>query len=104
MRTFAEGMVNLIRVAASLLRTTGKDKPPGDKASFLESLLRELDSLLDFPLSVVHFDESWCVTNSIAARGVPTLKGVTWDGNKYQRYSLLEHVRWQIDQAAASSS
>ena len=103
-RAFAEGLVNFTRVSASLVHTTGKDRPPGDKASFLESLLRELDSLLDFPLSVVHFDDSWRVTNAIAARGVPTLRAITWDGNKPQRYSLLEHVRWQIEQAAASSS
>ena len=85
-RTFAEGIVRYTHESATLVPAVGKDRSPEDKATCLELLLRELDYLLDIPVSIVHFDDSWRITHAscnFCARGLSAFKGVTWDSTKY---------------------
>ena len=93
---FVQGLVRYTGVQVSIVQTAGKAHGPASKASFLTALVEQLNNISNVDFGLVHWDDSWAIIDSL--QNLPQIEGVLWDGRKRQRWTLLEHTRYRLDQ------
>ena len=93
---FVQGLVRYTGVQVSLVQTAGKAQGPASKASFLTALIEQLNNISNVDFGLVHWDDSWDIVDSL--QNLPQIQVVHWNGRKRQRWTLLEHTQYRLDQ------
>ena len=93
---FAQGLVRYTGVQVSLVQTSGKARGPASKASFLTALTEQLNNISNVDFGLIHWDDSQDIISSL--QNIPQVEGVLWDGRRRQRWTLLEHTQYRLDQ------
>ena len=93
---FVQGLVRYTGVQVSIVQTAGKAHGPASNASFLTALVEQLNNISNVDFGLVHWDDSWAIIDSL--QNPPQIEGVLWDGRRRQRWTLLEHTRYRLDQ------
>ena len=93
---FVQGLVRYTGVQISLVQTAGKAHGPSSKASFITALTEQLNNISNVDFGLIHWDDSQDKISSL--QNIPQVEGVLWDGRRRQRWTLLEHTRYRLDQ------
>ena len=98
-----QSLSRYIDISVSLVHTAAKIHGPRAKSAFLAALLEQVDSVLDpVSVSILHVDDSYDTSYDIMAAieglGISRIRSLDWDGTRRQRYSLLEHIRYELGQ------
>ncbi|CAE6921679.1 RE1 [Symbiodinium sp. CCMP2592] len=94
---FVQSVSRYTAQSVSLVHTSAKIFGPRAKAAFLDALFTEAGNILDpLPLTIWHFDDSGDIVQAIERLGNSRIRARQWDGSHSQRYSLLEHIRFEL--------
>ncbi|CAE7652666.1 dbo, partial [Symbiodinium sp. CCMP2592] len=94
---FVQSVSRYTAQSVSLVHTSAKIFGPRAKAAFLDALFTEAGNILDpLPLTIWHFDDSGDIVQAIERLGNSRIRARQWDGSRSQRYSLLEHIRFEL--------
>ena len=93
---FVQGLVRYTGVQISLVQTAGKAYGPSSKASSITALIEQLNNISSVDFGLVHWDDSRDIVDSL--QNLPQIQVVQWDGRRRERWTLLEHTQYRLDQ------